>query len=160
MVDEGSLLPVQRGVYVTNSGYADDYFLLGTKFKKGIFSHETALYLLGFSDRAPLTITMTFSHGSSASRMKDEGIRPVMVSKEFLLGESYITRNGTQIRVYDIERTLVDLLKPRYEADFEQLIPALKRYANYEKKDINKLFRYARAFGVEEKIRRYMEVLL
>jgi len=160
LVDEGVLTSVQRGVYVTNEGYVDDFFLLGRKFKSGIFSHETALYLLGFSDRAPVTIIMSFRHGSSTTRMKEEGIRAVMVSKDFRLGEATLVRSGTEIKVYNIERTLVDLLKPRYDTDYEQLIPALKRYAAYGKKDINKLFRYANVFGVEEKLRRYMEVLL
>jgi len=160
LVNSGELNFVQRGIYVTNDGYVDDFFLIGHKFKSGIFSHETALYLLGFLDRVPNIMTMTFKHGTSTTRMRGEGVRPVMISKNFELGEISILRNGSFIRVYEIERTLVDLLKPRYDTDYEQLIPALKYYANYDKKDINKLFRYAKVFGVEEQIHRYMEVLL
>ena len=158
--DSGDIIHVQRGVYVTDDGYVDDFFLIGQRFKKGIFSHETALYLLGFSDRAPIEITMTFKHGRSTTDIKAEGIRPIMVSKHFLAGENFITRNGLEIRVYSIERTLVDLLRPRYDTDKEQLIPALKRYAAYDKKDVNKLFRYAKQFGVEEQMRNYMGMLL
>lgn len=83
-----------------------------------------------------------------------------MVSNDFLLGETTVVRNDLTIRVYSIERTLVDLLKPRYDADYEQLIPALKQYASYDKKNVNKLFRYAKQFGVEEQMRNYMGVLL
>ena len=158
--DSGDITQVQRGIYVTKEGYVDDFFLIEQKFKKGIFSHETALYLLGFSDRAPIKVTMTFEHGRSTTDIKAEGIRPIMVSKHFLTGKSFVVRNGLEIRVYNIERTLVDLLKPRYDTDREQLIPALKRYAAYDKKDVNKLFRYAKQFGVEEQIRNYMGVLL
>lgn len=160
LVKEGRLIQVQRGIYITENGYVDDFYLMGEKFKKGIFSHETALYLLGFSERAPIQIIMTFQHGTSTKRIAEEGIRPVMVSQDLALGETIIMKNGLTIRVYDIERTLIDLLKPRYDADMEQLMPALKKYASYEKRDINKLFRYARHFGVEEKIRNYMGVLL
>ena len=39
-------------------------------------------------------------------------------------------------------------------------MPTLKRYAIYEKIDINKLFRYAKLFGVEDQMRNYMGVLL
>lgn len=158
--DSGDITQVQRGIYVTKEGYVDDFFLMGQKFKKGIFSHETALYLLGFSDRAPIEIAMTFKHGRSTVDIKAEGIRPVMVSKYFSVGENVITRNGLEIKVYNIERTLVDLLRPRYDTDLEQLIPALKRYATYDKKDVNQLFRYAKQFGVEEQMRNYMGVLL
>jgi len=158
--DSGDITQVQRGIYVTKKGYVDDFFLMGQKFKKGIFSHETALYLLGFSDRAPIEVTMTFKHGRSTTDIKAGGIRPVMVSKYFSVGENVITRSGLEIKVYNIERTLVDLLRPRYDTDREQLIPALKRYADYGNKDVNQLFRYAKQFGVEGQMRNYMGVLL
>ena len=103
---------------------------------------------------------MTFKHGRSTTDIKAEGIRPIMVSKYFSVGENVITRNGLEIKVYNIERTLVDLLRPRYDTDREQLIPALKRYAAYDKKDVNKLFRYSKQFGVEEQMRNYIGVLL
>lgn len=160
LADSGELTFVQRGVYVTDEGYVDDFFLLQQRFKSGIFSHETALYLLGFSDRAPLQITMTFEQGRSTKDIKNEGIRPVMVSNHFSLGKETIIRHSLPIYVYDIERTLVDLLRPRYDADFEQLMPALKKYASYDKKDINKLFRYARMFKVEKRMQDFMGVLL
>ncbi|MDH6367961.1 MULTISPECIES: type IV toxin-antitoxin system AbiEi family antitoxin domain-containing protein [unclassified Breznakia] len=155
----GKIYPVQRGVYVTESGYADDFFLLQERYPKGIYSHETALYLLGFSDRAPIQITMAFEQGTSTVRMKVDNIRPVMISNKdkFEVGVTSVQRpGGTEVTVYEIERVLVDLMKPKYNADLEQVIPAFKRYAASKKKDVNKLFRYARMFGVEDKVRSYM----
>lgn len=157
------LYPVQRGVYVTENGYADDFFLLQERYPKGVYSHETALYLLGFSDRIPIQINMTFEQGTSTARMKADNIRPVTISnkEQFEVGVTSVQRpGGTEVRVYEIERVLVDLMKPKYDADLEQIIPAYKRYAASKKKDVNKLFRYARMFRVEEKVRNYMGVLL
>lgn len=159
MVDEEILFPVQRGIYVTDEGYVDDFYLLQARFPKGIFSHETALYLQGFSDRAPIVPTMTFRYGTSTTRMKGE-IRPVIVSSDFELGLIEIEKNGSRILVYNVERTLVDLLKPRYDTDFEQFIPAMKRYATSKNKDINKLFRYAQHFGLEVEMQKYIGGLL
>lgn len=159
--EEGKLISVQRGVYVTEDGYVDDFFLLQQKYKKGVFSHETALYLHGLSDRAPIEIVMTFPFGTSTSRMKADNVRPVVTKIEFDLGKTVIEKApSNEIVVYDVERTLVDLLKSKYDADMEQLIPAFKRYAASKTKDVNKLFRYAAIFGVEEKVRNYMGVLL
>jgi len=161
VVEEGKLTNVQRGVYVMENGYVDDFFLLQHKFPKGVYSHETALYLLGFSDRIPMQIIMTFKHGQSTTRMKNENVRPVMITHGFTKGIIEVERSGgTLIRVYNIERTLVDLVKSRYDPDLEQLIPALKRYAIHPGKDINRLYRYAKMFNVEEQIRNYMGVLL
>lgn len=159
MVNEEVLFPVQRGIYVTDEGYVDDFYLLQARFPKGIFSHETALYLQGFSDRAPIIPTMTFRYGTSTSRMKGK-IRPVIVSSDFELGKIEIEKNGSKLMVYDVERTLVDMLKPRYDTDFEQFIPAIKRYAASKNKDINKLFRYAQHFGLEVEMQKYIGGLL
>ena len=68
--------------------------------------------------------------------------------------------NGSKITAYNIERTLVDLLKTRYNTDFEQFIPALKKYATSKNKDINKLFRYAQYFGVDIELQKYIGGLL
>ncbi|MCQ9210586.1 type IV toxin-antitoxin system AbiEi family antitoxin domain-containing protein [Granulicatella seriolae] len=158
---DGKLQLVQRGIYVTEDGYLDDFFLLQQKYKKGIFSHETALFLHGLSDRAPIQFVMTFLRGTSTSRMKEDNVRPVVSSIEFELGVMDLQRSPSNtIQVYDVERTLVDLLKSRYDADKEQLIPAFKKYALRNDKDINKLYRYATIFGVEDKVHNYMEVLL
>ncbi|MDR1606757.1 MAG: type IV toxin-antitoxin system AbiEi family antitoxin domain-containing protein [Streptococcaceae bacterium] len=159
MVNEEILFLVQRGIYVTDKGYVDDFYLLQARFPKGIFSHETALYLQGYSDRAPILPTMTFKYGTSTSRMKGE-IRPVIVSSDFELGKISIEKNGSKLIVYDVERTLVDMLKPRYDTDFEQFIPAIKRYSASDDKDINKLFKYAQYFGLDVELQKYIGGLL
>jgi predicted transcriptional regulator of viral defense system len=161
VVEDKKLISVQRGVYAIEGSYVDDFFLLQQKYAKGIYSHETALYLHGFSNRAPIQIVMTFKQGTSTARMKEDNVRPVVVSKEFDLGIIEIERSGgTAVRVYDVERTLIDLVKPKYDADLEQLMPAFRRYAVSSSKDVNQLYRYAMVFGVEDKIRNYMGVLL
>ncbi|MBC2137428.1 transcriptional regulator [Listeria innocua] len=145
-------MTVQRGVYVIEEGFVDDFFLLQYQFPKGIYSHETALYLLGFLDRVPIEIVMTFPFGTNT--------RPIIISQYHDSGMIEIERSGGQlVKVYNRERTLVDLVT-RYQADKEQLIPAFKQYARWDKKNVPQLFRYAKLFGLEEKIRGYMEVLL
>lgn len=159
----GLLFLVQRGIYITENGYADDFFLLQERYPKGVYSHETALYLLGFSDRIPTWINMTFQQGTSTSRMKKDQIVAVTIkdSRLFHRGIRTVQRPGeTRVNVYEIERVLVDLVRPRYDPDMEQLLPAYRKYAESVEKDINKLFRYARQFGVEDKVRNYIGVLL
>jgi hypothetical protein len=159
LVNEEVIFPVQRGIYVTEDGFVDDFYLLQARFPKGIYSHETSLYLQGFSDRAPIIPIMTFRYGTSTTRMKGE-LKPVIVSSNLDLGETEIEHNGMKLVVYDIERTFIDMLKPKYDTDFEQFIPALKQYANSKEKDINKLFQYAQYFGLEVEMQKYIGGLL
>lgn len=159
LVRDEIIYPVQRGIYVTEYGYADDFYLLQARFCKGVFSHETALYLQGYSERAPILPIMTFKYGTNTSRMKGV-VKPVIVSSNLDLGKIEIERNGCKLFVYDVERTLVDMLKPKYDIDFEQFIPAIKQYAYSKKKDIHKLFRYAVYFKLEVELLKYMGSLL
>jgi predicted transcriptional regulator of viral defense system len=161
LVAEKRLLPVERGLYVTPSGYIDDYVLIQYKFPKGIFSHETALYLLGFSDRIPTKIQMTFPKGYNTKKAKNYGLQAIISNKVHLSSPQTILRSGeTYVRVFDIERTLVDLLSKKYDADKEQVFPALKQYFRSSEKNITKLMTYSRIFHVEKTMQKYLEVLL
>ncbi len=52
-IENGELTKFGRGLYTINSAWEDDFFSLQQKYRKGIYSHDTALYLLGYSDRTP-----------------------------------------------------------------------------------------------------------
>ena len=64
------------------------------------------------------------------------------------------------VRAYDVERMLCDIVRGQKMIDSQVVIPAMKRYAKDQNRNITKLMEYARNLGVESKIRGYMEVLL
>ena len=86
LVKDRIIFPIQRGIYVTSEGYVDDFYLLQARFPKGVYSHETAFYLQGYSERSPILLTMIFKYGTSTIRMKGI-LKPVIVSSDFELGE-------------------------------------------------------------------------
>ncbi len=63
-----------RGLYVLSSAWEDDFYLLQRRYGRGIYSHDTALYLLGYSDRTPVHYTMTFPKGYNSPSLKQENI--------------------------------------------------------------------------------------
>ena len=71
-VESGELYRFGRGLYVQSSAWEDDFYLLQRKYSRGIYSHDTALYLLGYSDRTPARYTMTFPKGYNALSLKQE----------------------------------------------------------------------------------------
>ena len=50
-LDEGSLIRESRGIYSFADSMNDEFVLLQSRCKKGIFSYGTALYFHGLSDR-------------------------------------------------------------------------------------------------------------
>ena len=66
---------------------------------------------------------------------------------------------GNPIRIYDLERTLCDILRG-LGSDIQVVGMAMKKYAASKEKNIHKLIQYAEQLRVKPKILRYMEVLL
>ena len=69
LVRDSFLIPYCRGVYIKKDTWEDDLFLLQQKYKKGIYSYETALYLLNFSNSAPIQYSMTFQKGFLTAKL-------------------------------------------------------------------------------------------
>lgn len=161
LVENGELYRFGRGLYVRTSVWEDDIYLLQRKYGRGIYSHDTALYLLGYSDRTPAQYTMTFPKGYNSPSLKQENINiKRVVPENYSFGVIELQSPcGNPIRVYDIERTLCDILRGS-GSDIQIVGVAMKKYAFSKEKDIHKLMQYADQLRVKPKVLRYMEVLL
>jgi predicted transcriptional regulator of viral defense system len=162
LVDKGLLEHVERGVYVIPTVLNDEMYGLQTRLRRGIFSHETALFIHDLTDRTPIKFSMTFPLGYNTTSLLKENVRYWRVTEEhFDIGAVWAkSPSGNPIRVYNAERTLCDLLRGRSNTDIQVLTDALKRYTRLKQKDIPLLSEYARIFRVEKKLRSYLEVLV
>ena len=161
LVENGELYRFGRGLYVRTSVWEDDFYLLQRKYGRGIYSHDTALYLLGYSDRTPAHYTMTFPKGYNSLSLKQENINIKRVmSENYSFGVIELQSPcGNPLRVYDIERTLCDILRGS-GSDIQIVGAAMKKYAVSKEKNIHRLMQYADQLRVKPKVLRYMEVLL
>ena len=161
LVENGEIYRFGRGLYVCSNAWEDDFYLLQRKYGRGIYSHDTALYLLGYSDRTPAQYTMTFPKGYNSPSLKHENINiKRVVPENYSFGVIELkTPCGNPIRVYDLERTLCDILRGS-GSDIQVVGSAMKKYAASKGKDIHKLMQYAEQLRVKPKVLRYLEVLL
>lgn len=161
LVKDGELYRYGRGLYIRSDMWEDDFNLLQCRYGRGIYSHDTALYLLGYSDRTPAKYTMTFPKGYNAPSLKQENIIVKrVVPDNYTLGIIEIKSPcGNPIKIYNLERTLCDIVRGS-GSDIQIVNGAMKRYAASKEKDIHKLMEYAEQLRVKPKILHYMEVLL
>ena len=162
MIKKGLIERVERGIYMLPEAWEDEMFLLQFRYSKGIYSHETALYLHGFTDRTPLKFVMTFPYGYNAKSIQNANISIKRnVSKLYEIG---ITQGespcGNSIKLYDLERTLCDVVKGNNTCDIHIVNQAMKQYAGFKNKNISRLVKYAELLRVKTKIVKYMEILL
>ena len=87
--------------------------------------------------------------------------RLAMPFTETLLPASVVKNNfGNDIPIYDLERTICDLVRNRSQFEIQDFNNALKTYVSKSDKDLNKLMKYAKLFKIDKIIRQYMEVLM
>lgn len=150
-----------RGIYVLPEIWEDELYILQYRYNKGIFSHETALFLLGFSDRAPARYTMTFPYGYHSSSLKGQIIvKKANVGLYELAKTEVASPAGHPLNVYSIERTLCDIVRGNNAVDIQLVQKAMKQYALSKGRNIPHLMEYAGKLRVAPKIRKYMEILL
>jgi len=161
LVDKGKLEHIERGVYTLPEALDDEMFALQCRFKKGIFSHETALFLHNLTDRTPIRYAMTFPAGYNTSAVsKKNVIVYYSVKRLYKIGIITMpTPNGLKVNTYNAERTIVELIQKRKNTDIQVITAALKSYVEQSKKDIPLLSEYASLFKVEKPLRYYLEVL-
>jgi len=161
-VKAGLLERCNRGVYILPETLHDDMYTLMLKSKWIVFSHDTALFLNGLSDRTPFTHSVTIpSNAALSESLRMDCICFYVKPMFYEIGLSKRrTTFGNDVRCYNAERTICDLLRSRSRCDEETVISAVKNYMNYKDKDLNLLSVYTNQFKVNNELRKYMEVLL
>lgn len=162
LVDKGRLERVSRGVYILPDMWEDEFVNLQSRFGRGIFCLETALFLWDLTDRTPNAYYMTFPSTYNLTKPKENHVRCVQSTKSLYgLGITTLhTPVGNAVKVYSMERTLCDILKTRNHMDMQIVADAFKRYVLRKDKNIPLLSEYAKTFRVEKRLRAYMEVLM
>lgn len=161
-VKAGLLERGRQGVYILPDSVHDDMYTMMLRSDKIIFSHDTALFLNGLSERTPFEHSVTIPSDSVLSERLMEDCNCYYIKPE-LHDLGIVKRKttfGNEVRCYDAERTICDLLRSRNRMDDETVISAIKNYAAYTDKDLNRLAAYAEKFRVSKILKQYMEVLL
>ena len=161
-IEKNSFERVAHGIYVSPDAWEDENFVLSLRCPQGVLSHDEALYYHGLADREPMQKTITVYTGYGTAALVNDGIKVFTVNKDLLnLGKILVENaHGHMIPVYDMERTICDLIRSRNWFEIQDFQTALKTYVGRKDKDLNKLMEYAKAFRVDRKIREYMEVML
>lgn len=162
LVDKGQLEKSVRGVYILPEVWDDEIFNLQNRFKRGIFSGETALFLWDLTDRTPNVYCMTFPINYNVTKPKEEKVKCTQCKPEWYeIGIKEVqTPGGNIVQAYNKERTLCDILRSNSSADIQIISESFKRYTTDKQRNIPLLSEYAKRLKVEEKLRSYLEVLL
>ena len=137
-VKEGLLERCRHGIYILPITIHDDMYTMMLRSDQIVFSHDSAFFLNGLSERTPFIHTVTIpSNTALPNSLKGECIC------------FYVKSN-----LHDIG------IRCRSRCDEETVISAIKKYAAYDNKDLNLLSVYAEQFKITKELKKYLEVLL
>lgn len=163
LTKNGQLERLRPGLYQLKGRVIDDFVLISSNSNRIIFSHQTALYLHDLSDRTPNVFHISVPQGYNASHIKKR-YKDLQVHYEkkdlYEIGKTEIkSPQGNLIPVYDIDRTICDIIIDREKIDKQIFTEAIKRYFKLPNKNLRRIIKYSRLFKIEDEIRKYMEVL-
>ena len=160
LIKENKIERVSRGVYIKKNELVDEFVILQSKSKNAIYSNTTALYLHGFSNRIPIKYDITINSGYNGSLQKEDNVNLFYTKRELLeLGViDYKLDSGNIIRVYDLDKTICDIIKNKKKIDAEIFNKAIREYFYSKKKNTLKLYEYAKKMNIYNKVRDTFEV--
>ena len=160
LIKDDKIERVSRGVYIKKNEFVDEFVILQSKSKNAIYSNTTALYLHGFSNRIPIKYDITINNGYNGSLQKEDNVNLFYTKRELLeLGViDYKLDSGNIIRVYDLDKTICDIIKNKKKIDAEIFNKAIREYFYSKKKNTLKLYEYAKKMNIYNKVRDTFEV--
>jgi len=69
-------------------------------------------------------------------------------------------RPGLDIKIFNLERTVCDILPSRNQVDIQLNNEVLKRYVKKEERDLGLLYQYAGQFSIQKIVRETIKVFL
>ena len=162
LIKKNKIERVSRGVYIKKNVLVDEFVILQSKSKYAIYSNMTALYLHGLSNRIPIRYDITVKSGYKGSLQKEKNVNLFYTKKELLeLGVTdYKLDSGNIIRVYDLDKTICDIIKNKKKIDAEIFNKAIREYFYSKKKNTLKLYEYAKKMNIYNKVRDTFEVFV
>lgn len=157
-----NLVKEDNGIYYQQDAWADHLYFIHLRCKQAVFSHETALYLHDLTDREPLNYSLTVRTGYNPTNLKKDGMKVYTIKNELHnIGLTNIKTNFNNIvPVYNLERTVCDIVRSRNSVDYQVFQETLKNYLARRDKNLQLLMEYAALFRVKNILKKYLEVLI
>lgn len=155
------LSKIRNGVYELVEHPAVDETIIARLFPYAVIFLESALLHYGYTDRIPSEwqIAVDKDTAKSLFRATYPVIKPFYIEKKYLeIGLDSYEINGVNIRIYDRERTICDVLRYSNKIEKEVFNNAIQRYVKDSKKDIKKLMEYAKKLNIINMVKIYIGV--
>ena len=164
MVEQDLLSKINNKMYenAAYSGDDSDYASAMAYAPKGVICMMSAARYYGLTNYLPDAVDIAIERDMKVSTIPDWPRLRIWYYPEKRYETGIITGQdeGGQFRIYNIEKTVVDILYYRNKIGIEETREILKNYLAKTDRNLPALHRYADMLGCGKILRTYMEVLL
>ncbi|MBC7603783.1 MAG: type IV toxin-antitoxin system AbiEi family antitoxin domain-containing protein [Ramlibacter sp.] len=163
LATSGQLERVGRGLYrLPNADISENEGLvsIAVKVPQAVFCLLTALQFHEMTTQLPRRVWIAMPRGSHTPRIDHPPIKMVQFTGEgYSEGIEVFERDGVQLRVYGVAKTVADCFKHRNKIGLDVAIEALKDTVAQRKSSADDLWRYAKICRVANVMRPYLEAV-
>ncbi len=164
MVNEGILIKLNKRFYENSAfqGEESDFYYAYAFIPTGVVCLLSAAGYYNLSTYRPDAIDVAIPRKSKVSTLPDWPELHVcyFTDDRFDIGIEIIKDGNNQFRIYDIEKTVVDIVFYREKVGIEETREVLTRYLRQKNRDLNRLIRYSERLKCGDIMKRYLEVLV
>ena len=151
MIESEQLFKIEEGIY-SDKKLVSDMDVVVYKYPNAIFTMESAYYYHNLTDVIPDKFCLATKN--SARLIKDNRVKQYFHKNEILeVGASYFKYGNIDIRTYDKERMLIELVRNKNSLPFDYYKEIIENYRKEkEALDIMKLQEYIAKFPKQNHI--------
>ena len=163
-VEEGKLRKLNKKVYenLNFEGDQSDFATAAAYAPKGVFCMMTAARYYGLTTFLPDAVDLAIERSMKISTLPEWPALHIWYFPKSRYGQGVttVTDSTGAYRMYNMEKTVIDIIYYRDKVGIEETKEILKNYLARQNRDLVMLHRYAQDLGCGKILRTYLEVLL
>ena len=164
LVKQGILIKLNKKYYENTNfdGEESDFYYAYAYVPNGVICLLSAAVYYNLSTYRPDAIDIAIPRKTRVSTLPEWPELNIYYFTEecFSVGAEIIEVGNNKFRIYDIEKTVVDLVFYREKMGVEETKEVLSNYLHRKDRNLNKLIRYAEMLKCKDIINKYLEVLV
>ncbi len=164
LVDKNILKKLTRKSYENLNYHGDesDFYYVTAYVRKGVICLISAAVYWQLSTERPMVLDVAIPRTDRVYTMPEwpQINLHYYNDKRYKTGIVTIEEDSNSFMIYDMEKTIIDILHYREKLGIEVAKEALVQYLAKKERNLNTLYRYAKELGNSKILRTYLEVLL
>lgn len=164
LVDEGKLVKLNKRYYENTEycGEESDFYYAGVYAPNGVICLLSAAVYYNLTTFIPDAVDVAIPRKAKVSTMPDWPQMNVhhYTNERHELGVVKIKEGKNEFQIYDMEKTVADIVLYREKVGIGETKEILVTYLQRKDRNLNRLLRYAELMKCDKTMKQYLEVLV